>query len=159
MSTRGTYQITMQYTEKDRKILTHRDIDVCIYSQNDNYPSGAVEKFKNTLKLQKELKEQLNNTDFIECFIAANIREFGYMEITGSHYDTAYAYDILISDDIYLKCYKYLLWGYTLTSTAGTRLSGGTITSTGTIKRNKELYYDGLLMEFINNTAIDLLDK
>ena len=144
MSTRGTYQITMQHTEKDGKILTHRDIDVCIYSQNDNYPSGAVEKFKDTLKTQKELKEQLNNIDFIECFIAANTRN-GYIEITGSHdshYDTVYAYDILISDDIYLKCYKYLRWGNTLTS-----------------NRDKELYYDGLLMDFINNTAIELLDK
>jgi len=157
MSTRGTYQITMQHTEKDGKILTHRDIDICIYSQNDNYPSGAVEKFKNTLKLQKELKEQLNNTDFIECFIAANIREYGYMEITGSYAqyhngypdyllfsnkqrDTAYAYEILISDDIYLKCYK---WGNNITTNECERV----------------LYYDGLLMDFINNTAIEFLDK
>ena len=144
MSTRGTYQITMQYTEKDGKILTHRDIDVCIYSQNDNYPSGAVEKFKDTLKTQKELKEQLNNTDFIECFIAANTGK-GYIEITGSHnshYDTVYAYDILISDDIYLKCYKYLGWGNTLTS-----------------KRDKELYYDGLLKDFIHKEAINFIGE
>jgi hypothetical protein len=147
MSTRGTYQIRMEYTEKDGKILTHENRCVCIYSQNDNYPSGAVYKFKNTLELQKDLKERLNNTSFIECFIAANIREFGYMEITSNHdnhYDTDYAYDITISDDIYLKCYKYIGWGNILTTIR---------------KRDKELYYDGLLMDFINNTAIELLDK
>ncbi len=138
MSTRGTYQIRMEYTEKEEKILTHRDISVCIYSQNDNYPSGAVDKFKNTFELQKELKEKLNNADFIECFIAANIGKHGYMELTSdhdSHYDTAYAYNILITDDIYLKAYKFNNFE----------------------TRNKELYYDGLLKDFISNDAIDFI--
>lgn len=147
MATRGTYQIRMEYTEKDGKILTHENRCVCIYSQNDNYPSGAVYKFKNTLELQKDLKERLNNTSFIECFIAANIREHGYMEITSNHdnhYDTDYAYDITISDDIYLKCYKYLVWGSS---------------NINTETRAKELYYDGLLKDFIYKESINFIGE
>ena len=59
MATRGTYQIKMEYTEKDGKILTHENKVGCIYVQNDNYPSGAVIKFKNTFELQKKLKEKI----------------------------------------------------------------------------------------------------
>lgn len=147
MATRGTYQIKMEYTEKDGKILTHENKVCCIYMQNDNYPSGTAIKFKAAFELQKELKEKiLSNVGFIECFIAANIHS-GYLEITeghGYHYDTNYAYDILISDDIYLKAYRYLEWGSS---------------NDNTKSRDKELYYDGLLKDFINNDAINLLDK
>ena len=147
MATRGTYQIKMEYTEKDGKIVTHENKVGCIYVQNDNYPSGAIMKFKATFELQKELKEKiLSSSGFIECFIAANIHS-DYMEITEgheSHYDTDYAYDILISDDIYLKAYRYLGWGSS---------------NDNTKSRDKELYYDGLLKDFIYGAAINLLDK
>lgn len=113
---------------------------------NPHLKKAFLDIFESVGYTKERLKERLNNTSFIECFIAANIKEHGYMEITGnhdSHYDTDYAYDITISDDIHLKCYKYIMWGSS---------------NSNTETRAKELYYNGLLKDFIHKEAINNLE-
>lgn len=104
MSTRGTYQITYKGD--------YRDTSICVYCHHDNYPIGAATRFNETLKLRKSLKKKYLNNDFLECFIAANVKNT-LLEITTNHnhhLDADYSYDITITDAIYLKAYKHVYY-------------------------------------------------
>lgn len=124
MSTRATYQI--------RHADNYRNISIYIYCHHDNYPTGAVTRFKDTLELRKRLKKKYLNNDFLECFIAANTKNT-FLEITTNHddhFDTDYSYDIVITDGIYLKAYNHYFVN-------------------GQDFYTKKLFYEGLLIDFI----------
>ena len=124
MSTRATYQIS--YADN------YRNTSIYIYCHHDNYPTGAATRFKDTLELRKRLKKKYLNNDFLECFIAANTKNT-FLEITTNHddhFDTAYSYDIVITDGIYLKAYNHYFVN-------------------GQDFYTKKLFYEGLLIDFI----------